>query len=60
MKEENDRLVISLSLAVKTGALNFKELTAQAALRVRVAVEQLTGMEIARVDVTIAEVTFND
>lgn len=60
VKEENDRLVISLSLTVKTGALNFKELTAQAALRVRVAVEQLTGMEIARVDVTIAEVTFND
>ena len=49
-----------LSLTVKTGALNFKELTRQTALRVRVAVEQLTGMEVARVDVTIAEVTFDD
>ncbi|MBQ9423687.1 MAG: Asp23/Gls24 family envelope stress response protein [Pyramidobacter sp.] len=60
VKQEHDRLVIVLSLTVKTGALNFKELTRQTALRVRVAVEQLTGMEVARVDVTIAEVTFDD
>lgn len=60
VKEEHDRLIIVLSLMVKTGALNFKELTRLAALRVRVAVEQLTGMEVSRVDVTIAEVTFDD
>lgn len=60
VKEEHDRLIIVLSLMVKPGTLNFKELTRLAALRVRVAVEQLTGMEVSRVDVTIAEVTFDD
>ena len=60
VKQEHDRLIIVLSLTVKTGAMNFKELTKHTALRVRVAVEQLTGMEVSRVDVTIAEVTFDD
>lgn len=60
VREEHDRLVIPLSLNVKTGAANFRDLTRQVTLRVRVAVEQLTGMEVARVDVTIAEVTFDD
>ncbi len=60
VKSERDRLVIVLSLEVKTGGMNFRELTRRAALRVRVAVEQLTGMEVARVDVNIAEVAFDD
>ena len=60
VREEHDRLVIALALTVITGSLNLRELTRQVALRVRVAVEQLTGMEVARVDVTISEVSFND
>ncbi len=60
VREEHDRLIIVLSLKVKVGAVNFRDLTRDFALRVRVAVEQLTGMEVARVDVTIAEVTFDD
>ncbi len=60
VKSERDRLVILLSLAVRKGNMNFTELTRRAALRVRVAVEQLTGMEVARVDVTIAEVAFDE
>ena len=60
VKEENDRLLIAFSLTVKTGRHNFRDLTRQISLRVRVAVEQLTGMEVGRVDVTIAEVSFDD
>ncbi len=60
VRDEHDKLVIALTLSAHTGALNLRELTSQAALRVRVAVEQLTGMEVARVDVTISEVAFND
>ncbi|MGI6076083.1 MAG: hypothetical protein ACOYD9_06945 [Pyramidobacter sp.] len=60
VKEENDRLLIAFDLTVKTGWHNFRDLTRLISLRVRVAVEQLTGMEVGRVDVTIAEVSFDD
>lgn len=60
VKQENDRLIIAFALTVRTGKHNFRELTRQISLRVRVAIEQLTGMEVGRVDVTIAEVSFND
>lgn len=60
IRQDDGQLMISMILEVETGAMNFKELTSLTALRVRVAVEQLTGMEVAWVDVTIAEVHFND
>ena len=60
IRDENDKLTISMSLAVKTGSISFIELTKQTSLRIRVAVEQLTGMEVARVDINISEVSFDD
>lgn len=60
VREENDRLTVSFSITAAGGPLTFRELTRKISLRVRVAVEQLTGMQVAKVDVTIAGVTFDD
>lgn len=60
VKDDNGRLAISVSISVKYGENNFRELLKQVSLRVRVAVEQLTGMEVSRVDVTVSEVVFDD
>ena len=60
IKDEGDKLIISMGLTVKTGGTPFIELIKRVSLRVRVAVEQLTGMEVARVDINVSEVTFDD
>ncbi len=60
IKEDDKGLVIAVNLGVLTGSLSFLELTREVSLRIRVAVEQLTGMEVARIDSNISEVLFDD
>ena len=60
VKDDRGKLAISAQIAAKAGELNFRQLIKSLSVRIRIAVEQLTGMEISRIDITITEVAFND
>lgn len=60
VKEGHKGLLISMNLSVKPGNRNMLNLTRDVSLRVRVAVEQLTGMEVERVEADITGVRFDD
>lgn len=57
--KDDEGLIISLSLTVATGALSIREIVSELKLRIRVAVEQLTGMKVFRIDTTVEEVKIN-